>query len=64
MKTYLIDVALFSETWLRDQKELLDYMSIDGYATEFLRCVATKGGEVGAYINCFLMMETCFWPLI
>ena len=51
MKTYLIDVALFSETWLRDQKELLDYMSIDGYATEFLRRVATKGGEVGAYIK-------------
>ena len=51
MKTYLIDVALFSETWLRDQKELFDYMSIDGYATEFLRRVATKGGEVGAYIK-------------
>ena len=26
-------------------------MSIDGYATEFLRRVATKGGEVGAYIK-------------
>ena len=51
MKTYLIDVALFSETWLRDQKELLDYMSTDGFATEFLRRVATKGGEVGAYIK-------------
>ena len=34
MKTYPINVALLSETWLRDQNELLDYVSIDGYATE------------------------------
>ena len=26
-------------------------MSIDGYATEFLRRVVTKGGEVGAYMK-------------
>ena len=51
MKTYLIDVALLSETWLRDPKELPDYMSIDGYATEFLRRVVTKGGEAGAYMK-------------
>ena len=29
MKTCTLDVALLSETWLRDQKELLDYVSID-----------------------------------
>ena len=46
-----MDVALLSETWLRDQKELLDYVSIDGYATEFRHSVATKGGEVGADIK-------------
>ena len=46
-----MDVALLSETWLRDQKELLDYVSIDGYATEFGHRVATKGGGVGGYIK-------------
>ena len=46
-----MDVALLSETWLRDQKELLDYESIDGYATEFGHRVATKGGGVGGYIK-------------
>ncbi|CAH3155637.1 unnamed protein product [Pocillopora meandrina] len=29
IKTCTLDVALLSETWLRDQKELLDYVSID-----------------------------------
>ena len=51
IKTYPMDVALLSETWLRDQKELLDYVSIDGYATEFGHRVATKGGGVGGYIK-------------
>ena len=40
-----------SETWLRDQKELLDYLPIDGHATEFRHRVATKGRGVGAYIK-------------
>ena len=51
MKTYPIDVALLSEIWLRDQKEMLNYVSIDGYTTEFCHCVGTKGGGVGAYIR-------------
>ena len=51
MKTYPMDVVLLTETWLRDQKELLNYVSIDGYATEFRHRVATKGGGVGAYIK-------------
>ena len=32
-------------------KELLDYVSTDGYATEFRHRVATKVGGVGAYIK-------------
>ena len=51
MKTYPMDVALLCETWLRDQKEQLDYVSIDGYATEFRHRVATKVGGVGGYIK-------------
>lgn len=46
-----MDVVLLSETWLWDQKELLDYPSVDGYATEFRHRVATKGGGAGAYIK-------------
>ena len=34
MKIYPMDVALLSETWLRDQKELLYYVSTDGYAIQ------------------------------
>ena len=34
MKIYPMDVALLSETWLRDQKELLNYVSTDGYAIQ------------------------------
>jgi len=51
MKTCPMVVALLSETWLRDQKELLDYVSTDGHATEFHHRVATKGGGIGAYIK-------------
>ena len=51
IKTCTLDVALLSETWLRDQKELLDYVSIDRYATEFRHRVATKSGGVGTYIK-------------
>ena len=34
MKIYPMDVALLSETWLGDQKELLHYVSTDGYAIQ------------------------------
>ena len=40
-----------SETWLRNHKELLDYVAIEGYVTEFHHCEVTKGGGVGAYIK-------------
>ena len=46
MKTYRMDVALFSETWLRNHKELLDYVAIEGYVTEFRHREVTKGGCV------------------
>ena len=51
MKTYPMDIALLSETWLRNQKELLDYVLIDGYQTEFRNREIARGGKVGAYIK-------------
>ena len=45
------EVALLSETWLRDHKELFDYVSIDGYVTKFCHRLVTKGGGVVAYIK-------------
>ena len=50
-KTYPMDVALLSETWLRNHKELLDHVAIEGYVTEFRHREVTKGGGVGAYIK-------------
>lgn len=46
-----MDVALLSESWLRNQKELLEYVTIEGYVTEFRNREAAKGGGVGAYIK-------------
>ena len=51
MKTYPMDIALLSETWLRNQKELLEYVSINGYQAEFRKREIARGGGVGAYIK-------------
>lgn len=45
-----MDVALLSETWLKNQEELFDYTAIEGYVTEFRRREVKKGGGVGASI--------------
>jgi hypothetical protein len=36
---------------LRNHKELLDYVAIEGYVTEFRHCEVTKGEGVGAYVK-------------
>jgi hypothetical protein len=46
MKTIVMTI----KTWLRNHKELLDYVAIEGYVTEFRHREVTKGGGVGAYI--------------
>ena len=40
-----------SETWLKNHKELLEYVSLPGYATEFRHREIRKGGGVGVYIR-------------
>ena len=40
-----------SETWLRDQQQLLDYVSIPGFVTEFRNREGIRGGGVGVHIK-------------
>ena len=40
-----------SETWLRDQQQLLDYVSIPGFATEFRNREGIREGGVGVCIK-------------
>ena len=48
--TTLYIVAL-SDTWLRNQPQLLDYVSIPGFVTEFRYRVGIRGGGVGVYMK-------------
>ena len=51
IQSYPLDIVTLSETWLKNHKELLEYVSIPGYATEFRHRDVIKGGGVGAYIK-------------
>ena len=46
-----LDIIALSETWLRDQPQLLQYVSVPGFTTEFRNRQGLKGGDVGAYIK-------------
>ena len=35
VNSYPLDIVVLSETWLRDQPQSLDYVSIPGFVTEF-----------------------------
>ena len=48
---YEFDVVTLSETWLKDNPQLLSHVSIPGYANEFRNRDKIKGGGVGAYIK-------------
>ena len=48
---YPLDIVALSETWLRDQPQLLDCISIPGFVREFRNRVCIKGGGVGVYIK-------------
>ena len=51
MKQYPFDVLTLSETWLKDNRQLLEYVSIPGYNFEFRNRENIRGGGVGAYIK-------------
>ena len=48
---YTFDIIAMSETWLKDNAHLLDYIQIPGYTFEYLNRDKVKGGGVGCYIN-------------
>ena len=46
-----LDIIALSEIWLRDQPQLLQYVSVTGFTTEFRNRQGWKGGGVGTYIK-------------
>jgi exonuclease III len=51
VNSYALDIIALSETWLKDNPQLMEYVSIPGYATEFRHREDIKGGGVGVYIK-------------
>lgn len=51
IQRYGFDMVTLSETWLKDNPELLNHVSIPGYVNEFRNRDKIKGGGVGAYIK-------------
>ena len=51
IKQYPFDIITMSKTWLKDNKYLLDYVSIPGYVNVFRNRDRIRGGGVGIYIR-------------
>ena len=51
VNSYPLDIVALSETWLRDQPQLLYYVSIPGFVTDFRNREGIRGGGVGVYIK-------------
>ena len=51
LSAYKFDIITLSETWLKDNKLLLQYVSIPGYNFEFLNRQNKRGGGVGVYLK-------------
>ena len=51
VNSYPLDIVALRETWLRDQPQLLDYVSIPGFVMEFQNREGIRGGGVGVYIK-------------
>ena len=45
------DIITMSETWLKDNQKLLDYVDIPGYNLEYTNRDSKRGGGVGVYIK-------------
>jgi len=61
---YKFDIITMSETWLKDNPHLLEYVKIPGYATFFNnRNANRRGGGVGAYVKeglkCKVSLNIC-----
>ena len=51
IKFYPFDIVTMSETWLKNNPHLLQYVSISGYVNVFRNRDAIRGGGVGAYLR-------------
>ena len=48
------DIKTLSETWLKNNKHMLECVQIEGYKSEFINTEGRRGGGVGVYIkDCF-----------
>ena len=48
---YQFNVITMSETWLKDNQKLLDYVDIPGYILEYANHDNKRGGSVAVYIK-------------
>ncbi|CAB4018868.1 Hypothetical predicted protein [Paramuricea clavata] len=51
LSQYPMDVITMSETWLKENPALLEYVSLFGYGAVFRNRDKIRGGDVGAYIS-------------
>ena len=57
IKEYPFDVIAMSETWLKDNPHLLNYVTIPGYSQVFRNREKIRGGGVGFYIREGIMFK-------
>jgi len=51
LKQHQFDIITLSETWLKDNKHLLEYVKLSGYNFSFKNRDNKRGGGVGVYIK-------------
>ena len=51
METYKFDIMTLSETWLKNDQNVLNYVNIQGYNVEYRNRDKKRGGRVGMYIK-------------
>ena len=51
VETYRFDFMTTSETWLKDDNKMIDYVQIPGYQLEYRNRENRRGGGVGVYIK-------------
>lgn len=59
IRTRGFDLVTLSETWMKDNHQLLSHASITGYVDEFWNRDQIKGGGVGAYIEQSVKYKRC-----
>ena len=48
------NIMTLSETWLKNNKHMLEYVQIEGYNSEFINREGRRSGGVGVYVkDCF-----------